>query len=264
MKLLRLIIRFTLVILHILLGTILCVIALHHGLKKSSRQKIIRWWLQTVGKIFGLHIQTIGISQEEPVYLVSNHISWLDIVVLGSIQPITFLSKEEIKHWPVVGYLAKKAGTLFIRRGISGTKAKQNIEQHLIRGNSIAIFPEGTTSNGIETRPFYPRLFAPAMAEHITIQPVALIYPPPATSNLNRVNPVVPLKNNVNFFASVTAVMKQRHTPVIVRYARPIAATNDQDRKAVATQAYRAVLEQIDAAYSERLAAINHLATTAE
>lgn len=254
MKLL-LLIRFSGIVLHILLGLVLCITTLHRGLKKSSRQKIICWWSRTAGRIFGLRIRTVGSSQKDPVYLVSNHVSWLDIIVLGGNQPVTFLSKEEVRYWPVIGYLARKAGTLFIRRGINSDEAKQNIRKHLFQGNSIAVFPEGTTSNGIQTRPFYPRLFAPIMDGKTVVQPVALIYPPLAAGNPARVNPVVPLKNSANFFASAMAVMQQKYTPVIAHYALPIIASTDQERKAVAAQARQAVLEQIEKAYTKRLAA---------
>ena len=201
MKLLRLLLRFHCILLHVLLGVILCVLVLHRGFKKTFRQKIVCWWLTIAGKIFGLQVRVIGNRPQAPVYLISNHISWLDIVVLGSIQPVSFLSKEEIKHWPVVGYMARKSGTVFIRRGSTSNNAKKVIAQHLLNGNNVVVFPEGTTSDGIKMRPFYPRLFAAAIDYRIPIQPIALVYPPTTPDAPNRTNPIVPLKNSAQFCA---------------------------------------------------------------
>ncbi|MXV44505.1 1-acyl-sn-glycerol-3-phosphate acyltransferase [Saccharibacter sp. 17.LH.SD] len=123
------------------------------------------------------------------VIYVANHTSWLDIVVLGKILPTCFLSKEEVQHWPLIGFLSNLAGTVYTTR--DPRDANVNIRDMLARmeeGNNIAFFPEGTTSDGRSVMPFVPSLFAIAKPpknrqnteEIITppmlIQPVSIVY----------------------------------------------------------------------------------------
>src|ERR1041385_3152259 len=82
-----------------------------HG-NQQRAERVIRWWLKQVGRIFHVRITTHGTPSQEAALFVSNHISWLDICVLGSLTRVKFLSKADVKSWPLIGWLATRAGTL--------------------------------------------------------------------------------------------------------------------------------------------------------
>jgi 1-acyl-sn-glycerol-3-phosphate acyltransferase len=108
---------------------------------------------------------------------VANHVSWLDIPVLGAQGEIAFLSKAEVRDWPLVGWLAELTGTLFIARGANqaaGTATR--VAERVLSGHSVLIFPEGTTSDGTRPLRFHPRLLAAAQGTGVGVQPVALRY----------------------------------------------------------------------------------------
>ncbi len=127
-----------------------------------------RWCLRLLS-ILGVELRVHGALRGGPVFLVANHVSWLDIPVIAAARPCHFLSKAEVARWPVIGWLARSVGTLFIRRGGGESRQKaEEIRAHLARGRSILVFPEGTTTDGTGVRRFLPPLFV--AAEHATVQ----------------------------------------------------------------------------------------------
>ncbi|MFA6164659.1 MAG: lysophospholipid acyltransferase family protein [Methylobacter sp.] len=148
------------------------------GNAKTKRDTLKTRWLQWFSAIVNLHIIKDGELPEQGAILVSNHISWLDIIVIGQYLPACFVAKSDISSWPVIGYLARQAGTIFIRRG-----DKQHIRTTaekmvwlLKQSSNIIAFPEGTTTKGDEVLQFHASLFQPALLTRSTIQPVALQY----------------------------------------------------------------------------------------
>ena len=148
------------------------------GQAKTKRDKLKTRWLRRFSAIVNLHISRNGELPEQGAMLVSNHISWLDIIVIGQYLPAYFVAKSDISSWPVIGYLARQSGTIFIRRG-----DKQHIRTTtekmiwLLKQNSnIIAFPEGTTTKGDEVLHFHSSLFQPALLTKSAILPVALQY----------------------------------------------------------------------------------------
>ncbi|WP_339799760.1 lysophospholipid acyltransferase family protein [uncultured Marinobacter sp.] len=128
-------------------------------------------------RCLGLRVTVSGQQQAGPALYLSNHISWTDIPVLGSLWPLRFLSKAEVASWPVIGWLSRQAGTLYIRRGGGEAAAKrQDIAAALRDGESVLIFPEGTTSSGLTVLPFFPRLIGAAINAGVPIVPVSIAY----------------------------------------------------------------------------------------
>jgi 1-acyl-sn-glycerol-3-phosphate acyltransferase len=124
-------------------------------------------WLQHTSRrmlrIFKTEIQTAGAAPKNGL-LVSNHLSYLDILVLASITPAMFVAKQEVKSWPVFGFFAKLAGTVFVdreRRTRVG-QTTDEIQSALDRGALVVLFPEGTSSNGETVLPFKSSLLEPA------------------------------------------------------------------------------------------------------
>jgi 1-acyl-sn-glycerol-3-phosphate acyltransferase len=144
------------------------------ALHKTLRQ----WWFKQACRIIGLRLRIIGKESPKPALWVANHISWLDIPLIGGSGNVGFLSKAEIRQWPVIGWLAKKSGTLFIDRGgkNASQKASEKISQRIVGGGNVLIFPEATTTDGQEVKRFHPRLFASAIDYGLNIQPVAIRY----------------------------------------------------------------------------------------
>jgi 1-acyl-sn-glycerol-3-phosphate acyltransferase len=112
------------------------------------------------------------------VLWVVNHISWLDIFVLNCVRATAFVAKSEIRHWPLIGWLAAGAGTIFIERASRHAvhKVGHAMQAHFAREQAVGLFPEGTTSSGFDLLPFYANLFEPARKAATRIQPVALLY----------------------------------------------------------------------------------------
>ncbi|HEY9571598.1 MAG TPA: 1-acyl-sn-glycerol-3-phosphate acyltransferase [Pusillimonas sp.] len=135
------------------------------------------YWSRVLMRLCGVAVRIKGEPKRSgPVLWVANHVSWVDIFVLNSIRPTSFVAKSDIRRWPVLGWLVAGAGTVFIERGhrhavrAVGHQMKARFE----RGEVVGLFPEGTTSTGFDVAPFHSSLFDAAIRAHVDIQPVAL------------------------------------------------------------------------------------------
>ncbi len=136
-------------------------------------------WSRILLWICGLRVSSMGTPcLDGPVLWVLNHVSWVDIFVLNGVRSTAFVAKSEIRSWPLIGWLAAGADTIFIERASRHAvhQAGQAIAQHFERGQSVGLFPEGTTSPGFDVLAFYANLFEPARKSGTAIQPVALRY----------------------------------------------------------------------------------------
>ena len=134
----------------------------------SLRQARARWLQQTsrrLLRVIGLELQPHGPAPQKGL-LVSNHLSYLDIMVLCSVTPVAFISKVEVRRWPVFGWFAILGGSLFVERGRRSDVARLNRElaQALDDGALVVLFPEGTSSDGSQILPFKSSLLEPVSA----------------------------------------------------------------------------------------------------
>lgn len=137
--------------------------------------------------VIGVRITEIGArTRESPVLILSNHVSWLDISVLGAIAPVVFVAKSEVAKWPVFGWLARLQRTIFVereRRHKTGDAARA-MGDRLLGGDAVVLFPEGTSSDGIRILPFRSALIGSVHHaigdqthhERVMVQPVSLAY----------------------------------------------------------------------------------------
>ncbi|MBR0648317.1 1-acyl-sn-glycerol-3-phosphate acyltransferase [Roseomonas terrae] len=127
--------------------------------------------------LIGLKVQVIGRPSASPsVLYVSNHSSWLDILVLGAVLRAAFVSKAEVGQWPVAGTVARLGRTIFVSRKRSGTgKEAEEIQQRLAAGDSVILFPEGTSNDGTRVLPFRSSFLTVAQGAK-QVQPVSLVY----------------------------------------------------------------------------------------
>jgi 1-acyl-sn-glycerol-3-phosphate acyltransferase len=136
-------------------------------------------WCAQMARALGITIEGAGVaSQRGPVLLVANHISWIDILAINAVHPARFVSKADVRHWPMLGWLVACGGTLFIERERKrdALRVVHQIAQSLKQGDSIALFPEGTTGDGRALLPFHANLLQAAIATGTPLQPVALAY----------------------------------------------------------------------------------------
>jgi lyso-ornithine lipid O-acyltransferase len=149
---------------------------------RAWRRPFVGLWHRGVCYISGMKVNSHGVLLEgRELLLVGNHISYLDIPVLASCGDITFVAKSEVAGWPLFGFLAKIAQTVFIERNPKKALAqKHSLQKALVEHHRLMLFPEGTSSNGTRVLPYKSALFEmvmdPFVQENGYIQPVTLCY----------------------------------------------------------------------------------------
>lgn len=175
---LRRFIRISLLLLHLVWGVTLAGL-LFPLMGPARRDRLIMGWARRLLRVLGVQFCP-GAAPALPggALLVCNHVSWLDIYLIFAAQRVHFVSKAEVRAWPVAGWLARKTGTLFIERDRRADTARINAEMRSLMQSSawVAVFPEGTTSDGRGLRRFMPSLLQPAVELNCPIVPAALRY----------------------------------------------------------------------------------------
>jgi 1-acyl-sn-glycerol-3-phosphate acyltransferase len=201
-------------------------------------QRVARWCL-------GLRVEIVGVPPAtSPVLIVSNHVSWLDIVTLGSVLPVSFIAKSEVNGWPVIQWLARLQRTVFVDRTRRTATSASNdaIAKRLTRGDTLVLFAEGTTGDGITVLPFRSALLGAARQAvgntAVTIQPVAIVY------NAFQGLPIGRLRmGDVSWYGDMdlaphlVRLIGIGAIDAVVAFGRPIAFQPDSDRKRVTAEA---------------------------
>lgn len=146
-------------------------------LAPSHREARVQVWAAGLLAIWGVRLEVRGeVPRAGPVLMVANHISWLDIPVLHAARHCRFVSKADVKRWPLIGRMASAAGTLYIERESrrDALRTVHGMAQALRNGEVVAVFPEGTTSDGTDVLPFHANLLQAAIATDAAVLPVAL------------------------------------------------------------------------------------------
>ena len=138
----------------------------------------IRRWSRRLLRILHVELRAQGALAHPGVLVVANHVSWLDIFALHAIGPVRFIAKSEIGRWPLIGRLVRGVGTLFVVRTRRRDTHRVNgeIAQALAQGDIVAVFPEGTVTDGAKLLPFKGSLLQPIVDAGGRIQPVAVVY----------------------------------------------------------------------------------------
>ena len=147
------------------------------SLTQPEREAEVQRWARGFLRVWRIDLQVRGQPPAQgPLLLVANHISWLDILVLHAAGFCRFVSKADIKDWPVLGTMATGAGTLYIARDSrrDALRVVHHMRDALVRGEVVAVFPEGTTSDGQTLLPFHANLIQAAISAHAPVLPVAL------------------------------------------------------------------------------------------
>jgi lyso-ornithine lipid O-acyltransferase len=206
---------------------------------KNKRGALKTHWLKIFSAIVNLSITKEGELPEQGAFLVSNHISWLDIIVIGQYLPAYFVAKSDILSWPVIGYLSRQGGTIFIRRG-DKKQIKATTEKMvwvLKQNSNIIAFPEGTTTKGGEVLGFHASLFQPALLTRSAIQPVALQYQGIAKEH-------APFIGDDDFIPHLIKMLSLDKIEVHVSFL-PVIKSSGKDRLSIGMEARELISQEI-------------------
>jgi 1-acyl-sn-glycerol-3-phosphate acyltransferase len=171
--------RLPLLLLVVIAGCLAAIPLLPYGPKPGTAgAALLRNWSRIFLRIAGARVQPFGEPLHDPVMFVANHGSWMDITVLHAVRPADFVAKAEIGNWPLVGWMARRGGTIFHRRGNTNSLAAVMgvMSERLREGRSIAAFPEGGTAPAGTIKVFHARILQAALDAAAPVQPVALRY----------------------------------------------------------------------------------------
>jgi 1-acyl-sn-glycerol-3-phosphate acyltransferase len=144
----------------------------------AARREAMRLWTGALCRVLGVQIERTGTVPDRPFFLVSNHLTYLDILVLGHECPARFVGKAELRHWPLVGWLCRGAGVIFIDRSSRRdvVRVGGEIERTFEEREGVVVFPEGTSTRGHEVAPFKPPVLAWPSMRGLPVHAVTLSY----------------------------------------------------------------------------------------
>ena len=191
-----------------------------------------RWWSRQLVRIFGFRIRRIGEPLPGAVLFVANHVSWLDITLMHSQRIMAFVAKAEIARWPVVGWLATGAGTIYHQRGSAHSlgAVMERVVARLREGMAVGVFPEGGTGSGDRVRTFHARIFQVAADAGVPVQPVALCY-----GDHGRMDLRVPFAPKESFGANFLRLLGGPSFEASVHFLAPVPLSDDGRRQTAET-----------------------------
>ena len=217
-------------VLHLFLG--MAVMAGFPLLDAAVRHARIRWWSAGLLRAVGLTVQVSGTPRPGATLIVANHVSWLDIAAIHAAAPhARFVSKADVLSWPLLGWLIRNAGTLFIERERKrdAVRVVHAVAEALKAGDTVAVFPEGTTGAGPELLPFHANLLQAAVATGTPVQPVVLRF----FDRAARFSAAVDYVGETTLLQSMWRVASARGLGVQVELLPPMG-TQHADRRALA------------------------------
>lgn len=225
------------------------------------RNRINRRWSQGLVLICGARIVVDG----EPIpaairstgidpaglgrLVVSNHVSWIDVFAINAVTPCRFVAKAEIGAWPLLGPLVTRSGTLYIERHRRHAVAAMNhlVRDHLKAGETVALFPEGTTTDGSELLTFHSNLLAPAIEIGAPVWPLALRYTEEGVRS-----EAAPFIGEMSILTSLVRILTARRLTIHITVLPTIEVTLHENRHAVARAARAAIADALDLTEAER------------
>lgn len=236
--------RFIRLLLHVVEG-FLTTILVFPLVSPPRRNWLISRWSQRLLRI--LHVSVLVSGTPPPPNIknsvfIANHISWLDMFLLHAIQAMRFVSKAEVRRWPLVGRMVANSETLFIERGKRSDAKRINSDmlETLGRGERIAFFPEGTTSDGTEVRNFHASLLQAAIIAKAQLWPVAIRY-----RTAQGAIDTDPAYTDVSFSESLKRILKKERIHVELSFLPPLNAA-DKTRRELAAAARTAIVDRLN------------------
>jgi 1-acyl-sn-glycerol-3-phosphate acyltransferase len=240
--------RATRLVIHIGYGLAMALI--YPWLALPLRRRILQSWSAGLLHIFNVRIE---IAHDDPLHtlrhglIVTNHISWLDVFVLNAVVPMRFVAKSEVRRWPVIGWLCARAQTLFIERGKARSAARINLQlvDLLQRGESLAIFPEGTTTDGLSVRHFHSSLLQPAIDAGAQVHPIAIRY----QDSVGKHSTAAAYVDEMSFGASMWSILStpELHVRLV---GTPALDASGMDRRGLTRAAQQHIISALEAAHA--------------
>jgi len=246
--------RIVLLLVHVLVGTAIAAL-IFPWLAQAGRNRIIRAWSHLLLTICGARLRVTGLPLPPAIartgiepgsrgrMLLANHISWIDPFALNASVPSRFVAKAEIRAWPLLGTLVTLVGALYIERGRRHAVASMNhrVRDRLKDGETVAVFPEGTTTDGRSLLPFHSNLVAPALDVGAECWPVAVRYtedgaPSTAAAFIGEMSIVTSLWN----------LLVARRLQIEVAFLEPVPTAGNRDRHHVAEAAAERIAAWLD------------------
>ena len=207
----------------------------------QSKRRIIKTWSHWLLRAFGIRLV---VDRAPPAanlqgLMVSNHSSWIDIFATNAVQAVRFISKSEIRDWPVLGRLVTMAGTLYVERGNRSkiNETNQSIRDAVAAGDLIGFYPEGTTTDGTYLLPIKTNLFQPAVDDQRTVYPVAVSY-----RQRGQKTRIASYEGDTSFGESFLSLTRATGLEVHVAFGDPIDGTTFGHRAALASAAQEAIV----------------------
>lgn len=231
------------------LGYGLATAALVYPCVGRSRQLWLkrRWSRQLLGML-GVRLHADAALPQGPALLVANHVSWLDIFAINALAPAAFVCKADVRAWPFIGWLCERTETVFMPRGsrIAARLAGEAVAERLRQGWLVAVFPEGTTSDGSSVLPFRGALLQGAVDAGCRVQPVALRY----ADKDGRATRTAAYCDDTTLMQSLVSIASTPGLQARIEVMDPMEGSG-ADRRELASAAwrsiYRAVIRQGDA-----------------
>jgi len=233
----RYLVRLPLLLLHLVLGLPLTLLLINpltaRWVVDGERvdHRAIRWWSRTLMRIFGFRVRRFGSPLRGGAMFVANHVSWMDIELMHAERVVGFVAKSEISRWPLIGWLARRAGTIYHRRGNTESLAGvlHMMVERLRSGQAVGVFPEGGTTAGDTVRTFHARIFQAAVAAEAPVQPVALRYG--AGGNAQT---VIAFQPRENFLQNFLRVLGEPGRVAEVHFLEPVPFAGADGRRRLA------------------------------
>lgn len=235
-------VRLPLLALHIMAGVLIAAMLGPGPQRRYVSTRPLAWWSRGLCRILGIQLRTQGTAHPGVALFVANHISWLDIFCIAAVCPTHFLSKQEVAGWPLFGWLCRRAGTAFIRRGgdNGAGAAMEQLVWRLRNDERVLIFPEGTSTTGETVRHFHPRLFQAAILARCPVQAIALRYPLAGGG----INPVVPFVGNDELLPHLWRLLGEPGIRAELHFGQ-LHLSPHSSRDALARQAWQEISDRV-------------------
>ncbi|WKB52052.1 lysophospholipid acyltransferase family protein [Eleftheria terrae] len=235
--------RFARVLLQVLRGLALVLLRFERLDAHQRREQVLRWSQQLLAAA-GVRLVVDGQARPGAKLFVANHVSWLDIVAINAVAPARFVSKAEVRRWPLLNRLVDAGGTLYIERERrrDALRVVHQVAEALQAGQTVAVFPEGTTSDGHGLLPFHANLLQAAIASETPVQPIALRY----SDARHAVSPAAAYIGQINLVSSLWRVLTADDLQVRVSLLTA-EGSRHLDRRALSDRVREQIRERLEA-----------------
>ena len=205
--------------------------------------RMVQFWQGNLMRIFGFRLRKFGEAHAGACLSVANHVSWLDITLIHSQRVVHFVAKSEISRWPLIGWMARRAGTIYHRRGNTDSLSAvaQLMVERMRAGESVGVFPEGGSSTSFVVRTFHARIFQPSVEAAVPVQPIALRY-----SRGGALAHSVPFRENEGFLSNFLRLLGESGGDAEVHFLAVVPIASNA-RRALAESSRNAISRVVGA-----------------